>query len=93
MLGAAGLRAMIEMAIKIGGEQAFLDQARKDLGNELFRRVEQECGGNRAAFLRLLIDLIVDVMTGGIGTPPPFQPAKIVNPGKPAKGQGNLFDD
>ncbi|MFZ4536982.1 hypothetical protein [Propionivibrio sp.] len=92
-LNPAVLRNVLEESIKYDGGKAFLNNARRDLGDALVRQVEQECAGDRKAFLRRIIDLIVAEITDGFSAPAPTAPAKIVKPQTPVQGQGNLFDE
>ena len=91
------LRAMLEQTIKMDGGKSFLKIARDDLGADVIRQIEKECGGDKKAVLRRLIDLIVAEVAGFFGQPPPFIPARIVKPKPkpiaPAQGQGGLFDE
>lgn len=89
----SSIRAMIEMTIQIGGEKTFLAKARENLGSEVLRRIEKECDGNRKAFLKRIVDRVVESMFVPFGAPPPFIPARIVKPKTPAAGQGSLFDE
>ncbi|MBK8117856.1 MAG: hypothetical protein IPK39_00365 [Sulfuritalea sp.] len=88
----AAVRRMFETVIQAEGEKSFLKQARKNVGAELFERIERECAGDRAAFLRRLIDLAVESITAGMNMPP-FSPSPIVTPKEAANGQGSLFDE
>lgn len=97
------LRAMLEQSIKMDGGKSFLKHARDDLGDSLVGQVEKECGGDKKAVLRRLIDLIVAEVAETFDQPfpagaakdkkPPVKPAKIVKPIAPAQGQGSLFDE
>jgi tetratricopeptide (TPR) repeat protein len=86
------VRAMMEMLIKVDGEKAFLAQARQNLGSELFKRIEKESVGNRKAFLKRLVDHVVESLVIPASMPP-LVPTKIVKRNAPAAGQGSLFDD
>jgi len=92
-----GFRAMLEQTIMMDGGKAFLKKARANFGDALIRQLEKECGGDKKAFFRRLIDLTVAELAGPFGRPPPFIPAKIIKPGPkpttPAQGQGGLFNE
>jgi hypothetical protein len=89
----AMFRKVLEESIKYDGGRFFLNNARRDLGEALVRQVERECAGDRKAFLRRLVDLIVAMFADGFATPAPNAPEKIVKPKKPVQGQGNLFNE
>jgi hypothetical protein len=92
-MNVAVVREMVEAAIKIGDEKDFLRQARETIGAALYKQIEKEYAGNRAGFLRHLLDMLVAAMVSQMGAPPPFVPSKIVKPKKPVPGQGKLFDE
>ncbi len=71
-------RAMLEMGIQLDGGKSFLKNAREDLGAALIRDIEKESGGDKKTFLRRVVDLIVEELTGSLGTPrtPPVKKPK-----------------
>jgi tetratricopeptide (TPR) repeat protein len=71
-------RAMLEMDIKIDGGKSFLKNARRNLGGAVIRDIEKESGGDKKAFLRRVVDLIVEEVTGSLNTPktPPVKKPK-----------------
>lgn len=100
-------RAMLEQTIKIDGGKSFLKKVREELGDAVIRQVEQENGGNKKAFMRCLIDLVMLRLTVPfvpsvvlpaakdkipLGDPPKTVKPKPI-PKLPIPGQGNLFDE
>lgn len=101
-----GMRAMLEMTIKLDGGQTFLRGARAELGDALVRQVEKACGGDKKAFMRRLVELLIEELTGSFDEtfspvvvkdkkppPKPVKPAKLDPPVAPDSGQGSLFDE
>lgn len=96
-------RAMIEQTIKMDGGKSFLKQIREDFGDAWVRQVEKDCGGDKKAVLRRLVDLVVAdlarpfvpsvLLDPANGKVPAGRPAKIVKPKPPIAGQGSLFDE
>jgi tetratricopeptide (TPR) repeat protein len=97
------LRVMLEQSIKMDGGKTILKNVREDYGDALMHQIEKECGGDKKAVLRRLIDLVVADVTASFGPPtlsapakgkmPIAAPAKIVKPKSPTQGQGSLFDE
>ncbi|MEP6588587.1 MAG: hypothetical protein ABJA84_07520 [Polaromonas sp.] len=90
-------RAMLEQTIMMDGGKSFLKKARATYGDALIRQIEKECGGDKKAVLRRLIDMAIAEVAGPFGQP--FQPATIIDkkppvkPIAPAQGQGSLSDE
>ncbi len=90
-------REMLEQTIMMDGGKSFLKKARDNYGDALIRQIEKECGGDKKAVLRRLIDMAVAEVAGPFGQP--FQPATVINKTQPAKpiapaqGQGSLSDE
>lgn len=87
------VREMIELSIKGDGEKAFLKGARTNLGDALYRAIEKASGGNHAAFVRNLVNLVAESIVADMAAPPPFVPTKISKPKKPVPGQGDMFNE
>jgi hypothetical protein len=90
-------RSMLEIILAMGGEEQFLDIARRQLGKQMFEELRRELGGNRKQFARALLDLLGSVALGGDpavpGVPaPPAAPAPR-KPKPPQPGQKDLFDE
>lgn len=86
-------RVMLEQTIQLDGGTTFLKQARKDLGDAVYRQIEKECTGKRALFLSRLLDLVCATIGASIGRPPPKPAPRIVKPSTPVEEQGTLFDE
>jgi hypothetical protein len=94
-------RAMLEMILALGGEDQFLDIARRQLGKDVFEELRRELGGNKKQFAHALMELIASVSLppgpGGPGARAGAGPAPAASPrGKrrpPQPGQKDLFDD
>ena len=90
-------REMLEQTIMMDGGKSFLKKARDNYGDALIRQLEKECGGDKKAVLRRLVDMAVTEVAGPFGQP--FQPATVkhkkppVKPIAPAQGQESLFDE
>jgi hypothetical protein len=89
-------KAMLETVLALGGEDQFLDFARKDLGKEVFEELRRKLGGNKKQFARALMELIVSLplppgASGGAIPAPTASPRDKRHPPQP--GQKNLFDD
>lgn len=99
MLIPQSLRKVMEATIQLDGGQLFLENTRQQFGEERVRQVEKECGGDKKAVLRRLIELVVAELTGPSDRLPPFIPSKIVKPKTkpkpklPVPGQESLFDE
>jgi hypothetical protein len=63
-------RAMLEMMLALGGEDRFLDMARKQLGKDVFEDLRREIGGNKKHFARALIELLAGfALPADLGVP------------------------
>ena len=91
------LREIMEATIQLDGGKLFLKNTRRQFGEERVRQVEKECGGDKKAVLRRLVDMVVAELTGPFDPLPPFIPSRTVkpkpNPKPPVPGQGGLFDE
>ncbi|MFN0317448.1 MAG: tetratricopeptide repeat protein [Burkholderiales bacterium] len=94
-LGPTSPLAAIEALLALGGEDVFLEMARKQFGNRTFDDLRRDIGGNKKQFVRALVDLFVNLEAGGEGAPGKFPPA----PASPSKrrpalpGQKDFFDE
>ncbi len=89
-------KAMLETVLALGGEDQFLDFARKDLGKEVFEELRRQLGGNKKQFARALMELIVSLplppgASGGAIPAPTASPRDKRH--SPQPGQKDLFDD
>jgi tetratricopeptide (TPR) repeat protein len=90
-------RSMLEIILAMGGEEQFLDIARRQLGKQMFEELRRELGGNRKQFARALLDLLGSVALGGdpavpgVPAPPAAPPPR--KPKPPQPGQKDLFDE
>lgn len=89
----AALRAMMEASISLGSEKAFLNNARRDLGEAVYQQVERESAGNHKLFVSRILDHVVDLLSVAVGSAPPAVPVKSDKNTPPAPGQGSLFDE
>ncbi len=94
-------RAMLEMMLALGGEDRFLDIARKQLGKDVFEELRREIGGNKKHFARALIELLAGfTLPADLGAPgasaeaPPAPTASRRGKRRPSPPeQRDLFDD
>jgi tetratricopeptide (TPR) repeat protein len=97
-------RAMLEMNIQMDGGKSFLKSARRDLGDAIIRDLEKQFGGDKKAFMRRLLDLVVDELAGTVVPPvrpsvtapktPQVAPAKDMKPlSSPAKSAKPVAPD
>ena len=90
-------RTMVEQSFKFDGGASFLKQARKDLGDVLYRQIEKECAGKRPLFLSRILDLVCATLGPTLVRPPrmssPRPVPTIIKPTKPVEGQGSLFNE
>ncbi len=101
--GADDVRTMMEMMLTAGGEDAFLDMARQQLGKASFDQLRREIKGSKQQFARALLDLVAPTgpEPSGPARRPPFPkvtapkpPARPPSPRSPlAPNQTDLFDD
>lgn len=94
-------RAMLEMMLAQGGEDHFLDIARKQLGKDVFDQLRRVIGGNKKQFARALMDMLAgDEFSPGpsnSGANADGRPASAASPRSkrrpPPAGQKGFFDD
>ena len=94
-------RAMLETMLALGGEDQFLDIARRQLGKDVFEALRRELGGNKKQFARALMDVLASVapaaFPGGPGASANAQPTSAASPRAkrrpPRVGMRDLFDD
>jgi hypothetical protein len=98
-------KAMLEMMLAAGGEDQFLDIARRQLGKDMVDELRRTLGGNKKQFARALLDLLTDFALpvapalgpGNRGANAAEQSAAGAPPRAkrrpPPPGQKDLFDD
>ena len=94
-LGADGMRGVMEMMLAFGGEDHFLDMARRQLGKATFDELRRDIKGSKKQFAQALIELLA------LAEAEPFRPARILPPQKSpapttspaARNQPDFFDE
>ena len=94
-LGADGMRGVMEMMLAFGGEDHFLDMARRQLGKATFDELRRDIKGSKKQFAQALIELLASAEAE------PFRPARILPPQKSpapttspaARNQPDFFDE
>lgn len=56
--------ALHELMQAMGGEEAFLEMVRNQLGKSLFEQLRRQMGGNKQEFAHALVDMLGDVSAG-----------------------------
>ncbi|HEX7440411.1 MAG TPA: hypothetical protein VF319_09965, partial [Caldimonas sp.] len=96
--GADDIHDMMDMVLKLGGEDSFLDFARQHLGNAMFEQLRRDIKGSNKQFAQALVKLLTAAaeseprQPSHIVVPEPKQP-KGSKPSPANKDQANLFDE
>jgi tetratricopeptide (TPR) repeat protein len=93
------VRDVMESLLELGGEDEFLNLARKQLGKSVFDQFRREFKGGKKEFAKALVDLLSSAAQPSppvriIAPPaPPAKPAKQAKPPMTNENQPDLFDD
>jgi tetratricopeptide (TPR) repeat protein len=96
--GAGGIGALLDQALKLGGEDQILDLARRELGKATFDQLRREVNGSKKQFAQALAKLLTAAAEFETGAPPRILPPQTQSPRRsrpsPAnENQADLFDD
>lgn len=96
--GAGGIGALLDQALKLGGEDQILELARRELGKATFDQMRRDVNGSKKQFAQALVQLLRSAAEFELGAQPRILPPRTQSPRRsqplPAnKDQADLFDD